>query len=491
MRGNNIGLLNYLLGFNQPGAPWNPQQPQQPQQGGMPQHQAPMPGVPQGGMNFGLPGLANPGGYGGGGQNYGGGPQGGMGPGGLQGLASVLQGGGMSATPQPTGGPSPVLRPTGGGTPGNTGFATQQFNGPQMNAQAGSTSNAPNDMLGRMESYFGPLGTPTSPLQQQSMGGISQFLNSDPYGQSNNWLSHAAGGQGYQEANQAYRNVGNQDYFGGAQGAFGKAGSAFGNVGKQNYFGGAEGVFNRLEGFNPFGAAQGSMEGILGANPGQGMLEALRPHFERNMAAANQTGGRFGSANAIMRSRALDDYNLLGAQALQRGTDQQIAAAGQYGAMGNSLIGARSAAGQGLLGVGQGRLSQGLGAAQGQLGVGQGMLGVGQGRLGQGLGVAGGLGGLAAALQGDRLNAAGQMAQNQNSLFNANVGAYGVGQQQAQQDAQRQQQALQILLGQLGVSQGATLGADNVVTPTGAQQGAQLGTSIGQILAMYGGGNKI
>ena len=30
-----------------------------------------------------------------------------------------------------------------------------------------------------------------------------------------------------------------------------------------------------------------------------------------------------------------------------------------------------------------------------------------------------------------------------------------------------------------------------VVTPTGAQQGAQLGTSIGQILAMYGGGNKI
>jgi hypothetical protein len=347
-----------------------------------------------------------------------------------------------------------------------------------------------NDMLGRMESVMGPLGTPTTALQQQSLGGISQYLNSDPYGQSNNWLSHAAGGQGYNEANQAFRNVGNQNYFGGAQNAFGQAGNAFGNVGNANYFGGAqkgfnelaggnyfggaEGAFNRLEGYNPFQPAQGALEGMFAQNPGQGMLAALQPVFERNLAAANQQGGRFGSANAIMRSRAVDDFNLLGAQALQRGTDQQIAAAGQYGQMGNSLIGARTAAGQGLLGVGQGqmsqqnaaaqgmlgigqgRLAQDLGAAQGQLGVGQGMLGVGQGQLQQGMGVAQGLGGLAQSLQGDRLNAAGQMAQNQNAMFQNLQGGYDTGHRQAAQEAERQQQALAIYLAQLNAAMGTS-----------------------------------
>jgi hypothetical protein len=465
-RRNALGLQNYLLGFS---PNFTPYQRVEGQPGNL--------GPTTGGPNWPSAGPSRPQGKP---PKQGGMPQ--------QGGQPLTPWGGV--TPQTMGAqPSFNMGSTGGGMPG-----LMPFNGPMANA-GGFSSQLPqtmasNPMLGRMESVMGQMGTPTTALQQQSLGGISQYLNSDPYGQSNNWLSHAAGGQGYNEANQAFRNVGNQNYFGGAQNAFGQAGNAFGDVGnanyfggaqkgfnqlgRDNYFGGAQGAFNRLEGYNPFQPAQGALEGMFAQNPGQGMLAALQPVFERNLAAANQQGGRFGSANAIMRSRAVDDFNLLGAQALQRGTDQQIAAAGQYGQMGNSLIGARTAAGQGLLGVGQGqmsqqnaaaqgmlgigqgRLAQGLGAAQGQLGVGQGMLGVGQGQLQQGMGVAQGLGGLAQSLQGDRLNAAGQMAQNQNAMFNNLQGGYATGQAQAQQEAERQQQALAIYLAQLNAAMGTS-----------------------------------
>jgi hypothetical protein len=546
-RANNIGLLNYLLGFNQQNAPWNPQvQPQRPaSQGGPMQRGLPTataPGqnmTPWDAVNRGMPGASGGGMSPWGGVNQGmGGAMGGM-------LQGMLGGGGGMNTGQPNIGPGmPVSRTMGGGTPANAGYTNmgtsltntdraptagtsyQRFDGPMMNSQGAPQ----NDMLSRMESYFGPLGTPTTALQQQSLGGISQFLNSNPYGRSNDFLNQVGGGSGYNEANQAYRNIGDTNYGGAASSAFGQAGDMFKGVGganyfggaqnafnqlaKGNYFGGAEGVFNRLEGYNPFGAAQSSMEGILKTNPGMQGMDALRPLLDRNLAAANQQGGRFGSANAILRSRAVDDNNMLAAQMYQKGVDQQIGAAGQYGQMGNSLIGARGAAGQGLLGVGQGRMQQQTNAAQGQLGVGQGrlsqglgaangMLGVGQGQLGVGqlglsadMGSAGGLAGLAQALQGDRLAAAGGLASNQNSLFGNMTGAYGIGTAQANQEAQRQQQALQILLGQLGVSQGATLGTDNVVSPTGAQQGAQFGSQFAQLIPLLmaqggggGGGN--
>jgi hypothetical protein len=541
-RANNIGLLNYLLGFNQQNAPWNPQQQQRPaSQGGPMQRGLPTataPGqnmTPWDAVNRGMPGAS-------GGMSPWGGVNQGMGT-----MASLFGGGGMPQSPygQPNiGSGMPVSRQMGGGTPANAGYTNmgtsltntdraptagtsyQRFNGPMMNSQSGAP---PNDMLQRMESYFGPLGTPTTALQQQSLGGISQFLNSNPYGQSNNFLNQVGGGAGYNEANQAYRNIGQTNYGGAAGSAFGQAGDMFKGVGGANYFGGAqnafnelangnffgnaEGVFNRLEGYNPFQAAQTSMEGILGTNPGMQGMDALRPLLDRNLAAANQEGGRFGSANAILRSRAVDDNNLLAANMYQRGVDQQIGAAGQYGQMGNSLIGARQAAGQGLLGVGQGRMQQQTNAAQGQLGVGQGrlsqglgaangMLGVGQGQLGVGqlglqgaLGSAGGLATLAQALQGDRLNAAQGLSQNQNSMFGNMFDSYKVGSAQANQEAQRQQQALQILLGQLGVSQGATLGTDNVVSPTGAQQGAQFGSQFASLIPLLmaqgggGGGN--
>jgi hypothetical protein len=288
-----------------------------------------------------------------------------------------------------------------------------------------------------------------------------------------------------------------QDFFGGAQGAyndvknanyFGGAQSGFNQLAKGNYYGDAQQQFKDLGSYNPFQPAQGMLEGMFKQNPGEGVMNAMHPLYERALAEANQTGGRFGSANAILRSRALDDYSLQMQQALQHGVDQQLTGAGVYGNIGNSLIGAKSAAGQGLLGVGQGRMQQQTNAASG-------LLGVGQGQLQQGLGAAQGLLGVGQGRSSydigntqNRIAAAGQLGQNQNNMYNALSGAYGIGGQQATQEAQRQQQALQILLGETGVAQGAAFNQPTVVSPTGAQQGAQIGGGIGQILAQYGMG---
>lgn len=139
----------------------------------------------------------------------------------------------------------PPSAPTMTAGPGTTAPAA-----PAVPAQAPSMGNPvmpKSDAQTRLESFFGPLGVPTTPLQQQSSGGMSQFLASDPYKQ-----------------------------------------------------------------------AQTALNGILG-NPGEG----FRPDFERSLAAANQQGGRFGSANALLRSTALNDYNSKAIQA-QLGAAQGI-----------------------------------------------------------------------------------------------------------------------------------------------------------------------
>ncbi len=74
------------------------------------------------------------------------------------------------------------------------------------------------------------------------------------------------------------------------------------------------------------GATEGALTGIANQNSGQGIIDALQPGFERNLGLANQAGGRFGSANAVLRSRAVDDFNLLSNQALQQGQQNQISA---------------------------------------------------------------------------------------------------------------------------------------------------------------------
>lgn len=136
------------------------------------------------------------------------------------------------ATPMPVSKMAPQPNMTPG--PG-TGAPAKPAPAPGMGpmGQPNNTGLPKSDAQNRLETFYGPLGIPSTPLQQQSVGGMQQFLASNPYGQ-----------------------------------------------------------------------AQSALNQILG-NPGQ----AFRPDFERSLAAANQTGGRFGSANAILRSNALNEYN--------------------------------------------------------------------------------------------------------------------------------------------------------------------------------------
>lgn len=108
---------------------------------------------------------------------------------------------------------------------------------------------------------FGQVGSPTTPLQRQATGGISQFLNQPAPEQ------------------------------------------------------------------RALDTSMPALQNILNGRPGQGVIDALQPSFERNLTLANQQGSRFGSGNAILRSRALEDFNLLGAQAAQQGQQTQLQAA--------------------------------------------------------------------------------------------------------------------------------------------------------------------
>lgn len=74
-------------------------------------------------------------------------------------------------------------------------------------------------------------------------------------------------------------------------------------------------------------ASMPMLQNILNSKPGAGIMDALQPHFQQNLAMANQEGGRFGSSNAILKGQAVNDYNLLGAQAAQQGQQTQLQAA--------------------------------------------------------------------------------------------------------------------------------------------------------------------
>lgn len=168
-----------------------------------------------------------------------------MQPGALAGITGV-NAGGRAPAPSMSPGANPGVTQFGGPMMSNVG--TPQRLGPGPTLQGAPAGTAPPAGMGgppspdarskspaqqRLESYFGQLGVPTTGLQRQAVGGMEQFLASDPYKQ-----------------------------------------------------------------------AQTALNQILGS-PG----DAFRPDFERSLAQANQTGGRFGSANALMRSQALNDYN--------------------------------------------------------------------------------------------------------------------------------------------------------------------------------------
>jgi len=89
---------------------------------------------------------------------------------------------------------------------------------------------------------------------------------------------------------------------------------------------------------------------LFGQNPGQGVVNAMTPVFSQNLQNSlqqlrNLAPSVYNSGVAIqgtdLARQALNDYNLLGAQALQQGVGQQITGAGTLGglALGGQQLG--------------------------------------------------------------------------------------------------------------------------------------------------------
>lgn len=129
-----------------------------------------------------------------------------------------------------------------------------------------------------------------------------------------------------------------------------------------------------LNGPAPEASGMEALNKILSQNPGQGTLDALKPRFEQNLSAAQSQGPRFSSGNALLSSRALDDYNLMAQQALAQGVNQQLQASQIQSQIGNNQFN-RLAGGYG---IGQQNAAQGDIATQRRLQILMNLLGVQQ-----------------------------------------------------------------------------------------------------------------
>lgn len=359
------------------------------------------------------------------------------------------------------GGPTPNQSPLGGMPLGQAFGPTGTVGGGgQVQPFGGQLANQ-SSPAGRIESIFGPTGVQATPLQRQAGTGISQFLN-QPSPESRtldqlspglmNLFSQSVGQSGGQpqsvlppEVMQALTGMATGGAGAGAGIGFGSAGGGLGQEGTD------------------------FLRNLLKQPAGQGVIDALNPTFQRNLSEANQAGGRFGTANAVMRSRALDDFNLLAAQAAQQGTNQQLDAAQRLAQLGIQS-GAASA------GLGSAANAQQLGAVDALIraGLGGGQLGLQAQQQGQqgALGAGGLLGNLSGQAGG--------------ADFNRLLQGFGVGSQQAQQNDVGTSRNLGILMNILGQMNQSTLGAPTQTTPSGFQQGSAMGGQIGQLLALLG-----
>lgn len=127
-----------------------------------------------------------------------------------------------------------------------------------------------------------------------------------------------------------------------------------------------------------FDTSMPALQGILNGKPGQGVIDAMQPQFQQNLALANQQGGRFGSANAVLRGNAVNDFNLLAAQAAQQGQQTQLQAANALGILGNYAGQNPFQRYQGAYGIGEAQANQNDQETQRRLQILLGMLGVGQ-----------------------------------------------------------------------------------------------------------------
>lgn len=104
-----------------------------------------------------------------------------------------------------------------------------------------------------------------------------------------------------------------------------------------NYFGGFTNDMQRT-------SANRLSQFVNMQRPEQRTLDALQPGFQRNLAAANQSGGRFGTYNTLMRNRALEDFNILGANISNQAQQNQLQAANILAMLGQQEVSNRMGA---------------------------------------------------------------------------------------------------------------------------------------------------
>lgn len=348
----------------------------------------------------------------------------------------------------------------------------------------------------RLESFYGGLNVNPSNLQNQASGAFSYMLNqptpeqratdiSLPQLQQN--LSGNASTQGAINGLMGLQNGAGAD----VEGRLGQIGQRpiTGYEGMdaflQQLAGGAGGAVN----FNGSGLGIAELQGLASSNPGQAVMDALNPSFQRNLATANQAGGRFGSGNALMRGQAVENFNLQSAQALQRGVDQQTTAANALGQIG---IGNDDLRLRGLLGGGQNQLGALQALITGATGRDNSALQAnqilgsqrlqGQQQTGQNLANAGQLGTAQGQLGNSAANILGQLFGGQGAAERGLAGqAFNAGAVETGQQDMATQRTIELLNQLLQTGQSATMGGPVTQTASGAQQGADIGGQLAQL----------
>lgn len=97
-----------------------------------------------------------------------------------------------------------------------------------------------------------------------------------------------------------------------------------------------------LQSFGPGGTMSNFLNNLVSNTPGQGVLDAAQPIFQRNMQLGadtlRQAGPRFASNTERLvgeqGNRAMQDFNLFSQQVMQEGINQQLAGAGLAGQVG-------------------------------------------------------------------------------------------------------------------------------------------------------------
>lgn len=376
----------------------------------------------------------------------------------------------------------------------------------------------------RLESMFGSLGIRPSNLQQAATAGfMGQLTNVSPEQRAAEitlpQLQQTLGGSPFTQ-DAINRMMGLQAGAGAdVEGRLGQLGTrpALGSQQMQDVLsqlatgGGMSnlgtGPLQQLLGAQGSGAGMGELGALAGQNAGERVMAALDPVFQRNLAAANQQGGRFGSANAILRARAAEDFNRQAAEAMLTGAGQQIQAASALGNVGaaqdqlrlQTRLGAAQSLGE--LGRQQDALRlEALGLTQ------RGEQGLTDAQL-RAMQLLGGFRQQEAQTMGDILGRAGTLGVQQGQLGTeaarsiADIlgqqgrtdlarlqSAFGAGTTLTDQENFANRQVNQILQQLFGASLGATMNVPATQTPSAGEQIAQAGMGLANLVAMGGGG---